>query len=73
MNNKRRGQIKEVISGLYNVLDSIKDDEEYAFDNMPEGLQYSANGERSQECIESMEEALEHLEEAISLLEDTLI
>ena len=44
--------------------------EELAFDNMPENLQYSMRGEESQEAIDVMSSAVESLDEAISQLED---
>lgn len=73
MNNLRRKKIKNVINDIYAVIENIRDDEQDAFDNMPEGLQCSRNGENSQECIDNMDEALELLEDVISLLEEVII
>ena len=43
-------------------------DEEYSFNNMPEGLQESDNGIVSQEAQENLGEAVNSLYEAITLL-----
>lgn len=72
MNKERRKKISEIISSLneiYRRLESVKNDEEYAFDSMPEGLQYSMRGEESQEAIDSLDQSVDHIEEAIFALE----
>ena len=72
MNNERRGRlrvIKTKLDDLYEQIESVKDDEEYAFDNMPENLQYSMRGEESQDAVDALDEALEKLEEVTDLLE----
>lgn len=73
MNKQRRTEIKSIILELEVIksrLDNVLSDEQYAFDNMPENLQYSMRGEESQEAIDYMEEAMSNLEEAISQLEE---
>ena len=75
MNKERRKKISEIISSLneiYRRLESVKNDEEYAFDSMPEGLQYSMRGEESQEAIDSLDQSIDHIEEAISALEEII-
>ena len=76
MNNVRRKKIfklKQELEQLKNnysydnlsrcidVLTAIRDEEEYAFDSMPEGLQYSSRGMDSEAAIDSMNNALEQL------------
>ena len=70
MNNKRRKKIQDVIRKLQNLLEEILDEEQEAFDNMPEGLQESANGMISQDAQDNLDAAIEALEEAIYYLED---
>lgn len=80
MNNTRRKRINElktqidfVNSTLKEVnkkLSSILNEEQDAFDNMPEGLQSSYKGMCSEDSIDSMEEASEKLDEIIELLGD---
>lgn len=83
MNNKRRKKIKTMIRTLetiqtlanYNLIESIKDEiedilweEQDAYDNMPENLQYSMRGENSSDAIDSLQEAVDALEEAINII-----
>ena len=73
MNRERRKKIKNIsllLEEIQNKTESIKDDEEYAFDNMPEGIQSSMRGDESQEAIELLDVALEKIEEAIALLQE---
>lgn len=73
MNKQRRSEISNIITELGNIktrLDNVLANEQFAFDNMPENLQYSMRGEESQEAIDCIEEAVNNLEEAISQLED---
>lgn len=73
MNNQRRKEIRDILSEIQNIktrLELVQMNEELAFDNMPENLQYSMRGEESQEAIDVMSSAVESLDEAISQLED---
>lgn len=70
MNNERRVRINKTISALQELgeeISAIRDDEQEAFDNMPEGLQSSERGERAQEAISNLESAA--LDDIISYLE----
>lgn len=70
MNKERRNQIKQAIWRIEDLVQNILDDEQEAYDNMPEGLQMSTNGIVSEEAQDNLEMAIEALEEAISYLED---
>lgn len=85
MNKQRRNELANIVSAMENVstpidieeLEGIKSDiemvlmdEEMAFDNMPEGLQYSMRGEASQEAQDNMNEAIDLIDEFISDYED---
>lgn len=70
MNNKRRKEIASVIRKIESVVSDILAEEEEAFDNMPESLQYSERGDMSQEAQDNLSCAVDSLEEAISYLED---
>ena len=82
MNNIRRKKISklicelEILSNNYSrewisrcigILDDIKNEEEEAFDNMPEGLQYSSRGMEAEAAIDNLEEALGYLAEACDM------
>ena len=85
MNNQRRKELNNIAAAMENVstpvdieqLEGIKSDiemvlmdEEMAFENMPEGLQYSMRGEMSQEAQDNMSEAIDVIDEFISEYED---
>jgi hypothetical protein len=68
MNETRRRLLRNVIfelEGLQVSLSDIRDLEQEAFDNLPEGLQCSDKGE-------AMEYAVEHIDEADSRIEDAV-
>ena len=83
MNNQRRKDLNNIAAAMENVhvdieeLEGIKSDiemvlmdEEMAFENMPENLQYSMRGEASQEAQDNMNEAIDLIDEFISDYED---
>lgn len=86
MNKSRRKRIAVAIRDLKkttkhnfidNYIDFIKDEiedilweENDAYDNMPENLQYSIRGEESSEAIDNLQEAVDLLEEAIDIIND---
>ena len=55
--------IKTDLKKVSSELSSILNEEQDAFDNMPEGLQISYRGMCSEDAIDSMEEASEKLDE----------
>lgn len=72
MNNKRRKRIDEVIEILESAKSSIEeimDEEQEAFDNLPESLQYSDKGSGMESAIGNFETAKDQLDEAINELE----
>ncbi len=80
MNKEQRGKINNLklrfqstqteLKQLSSELSSILNDEQNAFDNMPEGLQSSYRGMCSEDAIDNMEEASDKLDEVIELLND---
>lgn len=80
MNDARRRRINELetqidfanktLKEASKKLSSILNEEQDAFDNMPEGLQSSYRGMCSEDAIDNMEEASEKLDEVIELLGD---
>lgn len=78
MNKQRREKISKLkirfqstqaeLKQLSSELSSILNEEQDAFDNMPEGLQSSYRGMCSEDAIDNMEEASEKLDEVIELL-----
>ena len=81
MNKKRRKRIRDIIAQLEmdkdmtSELEDVLWEEEEAFDNMPENLQYGMRGEESQEAIDVMQDSIELIgeekyKEAAELLEE---
>lgn len=73
MNNARRKEIRSIISGIEEIkdkLDSIRDDEQEYYDNIPENLQESARAQNSEEAIDSMDNVISSLEDAVGELEE---
>lgn len=85
MNNQRRRELNRIVTAMENVsmpvdidelegiksdIESVLWDEEFAFESMPENLQYSMRGEASQEAQDNMNEAIDLIDEFISDYED---
>lgn len=75
MNNTRRKLLQSIINKLNDCsleLESIKDEEQEAFDNFPEGLQVSERGEAMENAIGEMESAISSIEDAITSIETAM-
>lgn len=72
MNNERRKRLAvvqkmleaafEKITEARDLIDEIKDEEQEAFDAMPESFQEGERGQKAQAAIESMQEAYDDLD-----------
>lgn len=66
MNKQRRKAIdavREKLEELLEELEAIKDEEQEAFDNLPESLQASERGEAMEEAIENLAYSIDYIEE----------
>ena len=73
MNKKRKtelNQISEELEILFNRLENIYDQEQDAYDSMPENLQGSEKGMESEEAIDTIDEIKEHIQDAIDMLSE---
>lgn len=80
MNNKTRKQLTKLAEKIYdlaneienlrNELAEIGDEERDKYDNMPEQLQDTENGQRMYECAEELEDLNCRLDSAVSDLFD---
>lgn len=69
MNKARREQINEIKVRLQNCLEeleTLRDEEQEYYDNMPEGLQYSERGEAAESAASNLSDACESLETIIN-------
>lgn len=73
MNSSRRKEIRDVITKLKDIageIESIKDEEEEAFDSLPESFQYGENGEKMQEAINNLEYAFDSIDDIVDYLNE---
>ena len=73
MNNKRRKEISKIVSTLEGVRDRLSelvDEEQSAFDNMPESIQGSDRGCDSEEAIGYLSDALDSVQSALEYLDE---
>lgn len=72
MNAQRRKEIAAAILTLdeaKNQIEAVRDDEQAAFDNLPESLQQGEKGQSMEEAIGNLDDAISEMESAISTLE----
>lgn len=75
MNNQRRKEltrINEAIAELRLDIQNMLDEEQEAFDAMPESLQDSERGEKSQNAIGELENAIGNLDDAEAAIEEAI-
>ena len=73
MNKQRRKELEEVLATLEGCKDTIeylRDEEQSAFENMPEQFQESEVGEKMQEIADALDDAVFPVEEAIDALQE---
>lgn len=59
-----------LIEGAYENLEMARDEEQDAYDNLPEGIQDSERGDTMQEYIDALDEAVSALDDVLSSLQD---
>lgn len=72
MNRTRRKRLGEALykcSEILEILQEVKQEEEDAYENLPESFRDGDRGEEMQNYIEMIEEAVEYIEEAQSVIE----
>ena len=75
MNKARRKALEKISDKLMELqvdLQSVHDEEEEAYYNMPDSLQESERGDAMEEAISTMEDADGAIQEAIDYLSDLL-
>ena len=72
MNKARRKRISDAIEKIAEArqeLDEICTEEQEGYDNLPEGIQMSENGEKMQNAIDSLTEVDSNLDDALNTLD----
>lgn len=75
MNKERRKKIeviKDSFLDLQEDLQALLDEEQEAYDNLPESLQESEKGERMSSSIENIDSAMSSLGEVIEFLDELI-
>ena len=75
MNKARRGRIEKVanlLEELRGELESVKDEEQSAYINMPESLQGSERGESMQDAIDALDDIDTDFESLIESVNELL-
>lgn len=73
MNNTRRAQLRkaiELMNEAQGIIEEMLQEEQEAYDNMPEGLQESERGEAMSDNIYEMEETYDSLGDLVNTIED---
>ncbi|MSS16793.1 hypothetical protein [Sodaliphilus pleomorphus] len=73
MNANRRKRLEKVIGRLTELMaeiDAVREDEQEAYDNMPEGLQYSERGEQMSDNIDTLDMSYLDLGNVINQLQE---
>ena len=72
MNNARRTKIEKLYNRLSEIMDLINElaeEEQEAFDNLPEAFKEGERGEAMEEAIDCLECAASYVEEAMDYLD----
>jgi hypothetical protein len=72
MNKDRREKLRviaEKISDLKGEIEELKDEEQDAFDNMPEGLQQAERGVAMEAVVDMLDDAMNDMDSVITALE----
>lgn len=75
MNKQRRKYLAEAVDKLTEamlIVDGVRNDEQDAFDNMPESLQYSERGEQMEEYIDNLDEAYGNISDVADALQEII-
>jgi len=71
VNDKRRKELNNIYKELHlrvGQLDNLQNEEQDAYDNLPESLQNAEKGEQMQECIDALDQAKSELEAVMDTL-----
>lgn len=75
MNKERRKKIKEIIEqleALSTEIEENRDDEDAAYENLPESMQAGDKGDKMMEAMSNMDEAIDHIGDAICSLTEAM-
>lgn len=59
----RMADLEELKADLYSMIETVRDEEQEYYDNMPEGLQVSDRGYAAEEAVSQLDEAKNMLDD----------
>lgn len=69
MNKQRRAELIELTEDLEEIasrLECIQDDEQEAYDNLPESLQCSSKGEKIESYVDMIQDSIDEIRQCAS-------
>jgi hypothetical protein len=73
MNKKRRKQVEAIYDAITEQVESLTflmEEEQEAYDNLPESFQNGERGEAMQGCIDTLENAIGEIESGMESLQE---
>lgn len=61
---------RTAIQQAYDTLNEVRDEEDEAYENLPESLQDGDRGDAMQEAIDTLDDAISSLDDVIGFLDD---
>ena len=71
MNNARRKEIEKITADLEAIkerIEALQEEEQDAFDNLPESIQYGECGDKMQSAIDNLEYAADNIQDCLDNL-----
>ena len=71
MNNARRKEIEKITADLEAIkerIEALQEEEQDAFDNLPESIQYGERGDTMQSAIDNLEYAADNIQDCLDNL-----
>ncbi len=67
---KRIQEASELIAKAQGIIESVKDDEQEAHDNLPESIQYGEKGQQMKEYIDMLDKVYGHCDDLMSIIDE---
>ncbi len=75
MNKQRRKELEKAVALLGEaraIIESVREEEDEAFDNMPDGIKESEKGEQMADNLDTMDSAIDAIEEQETAIDDII-
>ena len=71
MYNARRKEIEKItadLEAIKELIEALQEEEQDAFDNLPESIQYGERGDKMQSAIDNLEYAADNIQDCLDNL-----